>query len=145
MSQTTKKLESFFWFYLILNPILDIVSGLYIQFVTIRDWKSVKIAIPMGVAWLLSVASEFITFGGVSIFIDIQYFSRFAYNVAVFFVYCRLMERSGLPREQVIEKIHQFIMASLFLLTVVIVVPYIFGAGHYTYADRFRATTLPAP
>ncbi len=170
MSQTTKKLESFFWFYLILNPILDIVSGLYIQFVTkgdvyssasiapitpslvvrmvvllvmvgyiflIRDWKSVKIAIPMGVAWLMSVASEFITFGGVSIFIDIQYFSRFAYNVAVFFVYCRLMERSGLPREQVIEKIHQFIMASLFLLTVVIVVPYIFGAGHYTYADRF--------
>lgn len=93
MSQTTKKLESFFWFYLILNPILDIVSGLYIQFVTkgdvyssasiapitpslvvrmvvllvmvgyiflIRDWKSVKIAIPMGVAWLLSVALSLI-------------------------------------------------------------------------------------
>lgn len=170
MSKQAKKLESFFWFYLILNPILDIVSGVYIQFVThgdvyssasvapitpslvvrmavllvmvgyillIRDWKSVKIAIPMGVAWALSVVSEFITFGGVSIFIDIQYFARFAYNVAVFFVYCRLMERSGMPREQVIEKIHKFIMLSLFLLTVVIVVPYIFGAGHYTYADRF--------
>lgn len=170
MSKQAKKLEAFFWFYLILNPVLDIVSGVYIQFVThgdvyssasiapitpslvvrmavllvmigyillIRDWKSVKLAIPMGVAWLLSVASEFITFGGISLFIDIQYFARFAYNVAVFFVYCRLMERSGMPREQVIEKFHKFIMVSLFLLTVVIVVPYIFGAGHYTYADRF--------
>lgn len=170
MSKQAEKLEKFFWFYLILNPILDIVSGIYIQFVThgdvyssasiapitpslvvrmlvllvmigyillIRDWRSVKIAIPMGVAWALSVVSEFITFGEISIFIDVQYFARFAYNVAVFFVYCRMMERSGMPREQVIEKIHRFIIISLFLLTVVIVVPYIFGAGHYTYADRF--------
>lgn len=170
MSKQIEKLEKFFWFYLILNPILDIVSGLYIQFVThgdvyssasvapitpsliirmlvllvmvgyiflIRDWKSVKIAIPMGVAWALSVVSEFITFGGISIFIDVQYFAKFAYNVAVFFVYCRLMERAGMPREKVLDRFHQYIMASLFLLTVVIVVPYIFGAGHYTYADRF--------
>lgn len=117
MSKQIEKLEKFFWFYLILNPILDIVSGLYIQFVThgdvyssasvapvtpslivrmavllvmigyiflIKDWKSVKIAIPMGVAWALSVVSEFITFGELSLFIDVQYFARFAYNVAVF-------------------------------------------------------------
>lgn len=170
MSTKIRKLESFFWFYLILNPILDIASGVYIQFVThgdvyssasiapitpsliirmlvllvmvgyifmIHDWKSVKIAVPMGIAWALSVVSEFITSGGVSIFIDIQYFARFAYNIAVFFVYCRLMERSGMPRDRVVEKIHQCIMLSLFMLTVVIVIPYIFGAGHYTYADRF--------
>ena len=105
MSKQIEKLEKFFWFYLILNPILDIVSGLYIQFVThgdvyssasvapvtpslivrmavllvmigyiflIKDWKSVKIAIPMGVAWALSVVSEFITFGELSLFIDVQ-------------------------------------------------------------------------
>ena len=170
MSKQCEKLEKFFWFYLILNPILDIISGLYIQFVTkgdvyssasvapitpsliirmavllvmiwyiflIRDWKSVKIAIPMGVAWALSVMSEFLTFGNVSIFIDVQYFARFAYNIAVFLVYCRLMERAGMPRGQVVRRIHRYIMLSLFLLTVVIVVPYIFGAGHYTYADRF--------
>ena len=104
---------------MILNPILDIVSGLYIQFITggdvynsaslapvtpsliirmfvllvmvgyifmIKDWKAVKIAIPMGIAWLLSIVSEFITFNSVSIFIDIQYFAKFAYNIAVFFV-----------------------------------------------------------
>lgn len=170
MSKQSERLEKFFWFYLILNPILDIVSGLYIQFVThgdvyssasvapitpslvvrmtvllvmigyiflIKDWKSVKIAVPMGIAWALSVVSEFITFGSISIFIDVQYFARFAYNVAVFFVYCRLMERANMPRREIIEKIHKYIMISLFLLTVVIVVPYIFGAGHYTYADRF--------
>lgn len=170
MSKQSERLEKFFWFYLILNPILDIVSGLYIQFVThgdvyssasvapitpslvvrmtvllvmigyiflIKDWKSVKIAIPMGIAWALSVVSEFITFGSISIFIDVQYFARFAYNVAVFFVYCRLMERANMPRREIIEKIHKYIMISLFLLTVVIVVPYIFGAGHHTYADRF--------
>ena len=170
MSEKTKKLERFFWFYLILNPILDIVSGLYIQFITggdvynsaslapvtpsliirmfvllvmvgyifmIKDWKAVKIAIPMGIAWLLSIVSEFITFNSISIFIDIQYFAKFAYNIAVFFVYCHLMKRSGLTKEQVIEKINKYIMISLFLLTVVIVIPYIFGAGHYTYADRY--------
>ncbi len=170
MSEKTRKLEQFFWFYLILNPILDIVSGLYIQFITggdvynsasiapvtpsliirmvvllimvayilmIKDFKAVKIAIPMGIAWILSIISEFITFGSISIFIDIQYFAKFAYNIAVFFVYCHLMYRSGMGKEQVIEKIHKYIMISLFLLTVVIVIPYIFGAGHYTYADRY--------
>lgn len=170
MSKQIEKLEKFFWFYLILNPILDIVSGIYIQFITkgdvyssasiapitpslvirmavllvmaayillLRDWKSIKIAIPMGVAWALSVVSEFITFGEASIFIDVQYFARFAYNIAVFFVYCHLLERAQLTRAQVIEKIHKYILLSLFLLTVVIVIPYIFGAGHYTYADRF--------
>ena len=170
MSEKTRKLEQFFWFYLILNPILDIVSGLYIQFITggdvynsasiapvtpsliirmvvllimvayilmIKDFKAVKIAIPMGIAWILSIISEFITFGSISIFIDIQYFAKFAYNIAVFFFYCYLMYRSGMGKEQVIEKIHKYIMISLFLLTVVIVIPYIFGAGHYTYADRY--------
>ena len=169
MSEKTKKLEKFFWFYLILNPILDIVSGLYIQFITggdvynvsiapitpslvirmfvllvmvgyiimIKDWKAVKIAIPMGIAWILSMLSEFITFGSISVFIDIQYFSKFAYNIAVFFVYCHLMYRSGMSKEQIIKKINKYIMISLFLMTVVIVIPYIFGAGHYTYADRF--------
>ena len=170
MSEKTRKLEQFFWFYLILNPILDIVSGLYIQFITggdvynsasiapvtpsliirmvvllimvayilmIKDFKAVKIAIPMGIAWILSIISEFITFGSISIFIDIQYFAKFAYNIAVFFVYFYLMYRSGMGKEQVIEKIHKYIMISLFLLTVVIVIPYIFGAGHYTYADRY--------
>ena len=169
MSEKTKKLEKFFWFYLILNPILDIVSGLYIQFITggdvynvsiapitpslvirmfvllvmvgyiimIKDWKAVKIAIPMGIAWILSMLSEFITFGSISVFIDIQYFSKFAYNIAVFFVYCHLMYRSGMSKEQIIKKINKYIMISLFLMTVVIVIPYIFGAGHYTYADRY--------
>lgn len=169
MSEKTRKLEQFFWFYLILNPILDIVSGLYIQFITngdvynsaslapitpsliirmavllvmvayilmIRDLKAVKIAIPMVIAWLLSMASELITFGSLSIFIDVQYFAKFAYNIAVFFVYCHIMNRSGMSKEEVIHKIHKYIMISLFLLTVFIVIPYIFGAGHYTYADR---------
>lgn len=170
MSQKIKKLEQFFWLYLIINPVLDIVSGLYIQFVTkgdvyssesiapitpslvirmfvllvmvsyiliIKDWKTVKIVIPMGIAWALSIVSEFITFKSVSIFIDIQYFAKFIYNIAVFFVYCHIMDRSKLSKEEVIEKIHKYIMFSLFLLTVVIVIPYIFGAGHYTYADRY--------
>jgi hypothetical protein len=170
VSKNVKRLEGFFWLYLILNPILDIISGMYIRYITggdvyssasiapvtpsliirmavllvmvayifiIRDWKSVKIAVPMGIAWALSVLSEFITCGEISIFIDIQYFARFAYNIAVFFVYCRLMERAGMTRKQVIRKFHQYVMISLFLLTVMIVIPFIFGVGYATYGDRF--------
>lgn len=168
MPKQIKRLEKLFWFYLILNPILDIVSGLFMftkgdvynsagitpitpslivrmamllvmiaYILMIKDWKSVRIALPMGLAWLLSMMSERIVFGEVFLFIDIQYFARFAYNIAVFFVYCRLMERSGLSRSQVLGRIHRYVILSLFLLTIFIVIPYIFGAGHYTYADRF--------
>lgn len=170
MQRSIERLERFFWIYLLLNPVLDYISGLYIRFVTngdvynsaismpltpslvirmavllvmiayifmIKDWQAVKIAIPMGIAWGMSIVSELITYGQISLFIDIQYFARFAYNIAVLFVYSQLIERSKLTADALIDKIHRYITWMLFLLTVVIVVPYIWGAGYYTYADRF--------
>lgn len=178
MSEKTKKLEKFFWFYLILNPILDIVSGLYIQFITggniyntstnlpvtpsliirmvvllvmaayiimIKDKKAIIAGGVMCLAWALSMVSEYrvisqydyLFFNTSTFFIDVQYFAKFAYNIAVFFVYCSLLKRSNLSKEEKIEKINKYIMLSLFLLTVVIVIPYIFGAGHYTYVDAY--------
>lgn len=171
MQKTVDKLERFFWFYLLLNPVLDIVSGLYIKVVAdfmptlynngsmtftpslvvrmivllvlvayifmIRDWRSVAIAVPMGLAWVLSVVSEYLCFGGVSLFIDVQYFARFAYNIAVMLVYYQLFLRTKLTREQIIDRIHHYFALSLILLTLAIIIPYVLGLGYTTYADRF--------
>ena len=45
MSKNVKRLEGFFWLYLILNPILDIISGMYIRYITGGDvYSSASIA-----------------------------------------------------------------------------------------------------
>ena len=97
MQKSIDRLERFFWMYLWINPVIDIVNGLFIAMLSynfrahtneggfaltpallirmcvlllfviyifaIKDYKSVKIALPMGGAFILSVASEFINFG----------------------------------------------------------------------------------
>lgn len=175
MEQKTQKLaqkmENFFWAYLWINPILDIVSGVFIAMLAynfraftneggfaitpslvvrmlvlvglavyilvIRDWKAVKIASPMIVAFLMSVVSEFLFFGQVNIMSDVQYFAKFGYNIAILLVYTNVFVRSPLSRAQVLDKIHKAISISLILLTLAIEIPFILGVGYTTYADRF--------
>ncbi len=181
MQKSLRGLEHFFWLYLLLNPILDIVNGLYIWMLTrgyagmdavnyreltngggltttpallvrmavllvmvvyilmLRDKRSILTAIPMGVAWVMSVLSEFLWVGGVNLSLDVTFFARFAYNVAVILVYRNVFMRSELDKEQLIHKIHAYVNGMTIVFSLGILIPYVLRVGYSTYYDRFGA------
>lgn len=181
MQKSLRGLEQFFWIYLLLNPILDIVNGVYIWMLTrgyagmdalnyreltnaggltttpalvvrmavllvmvayilmLRDKKSILTALPMGVAWVMSVLSEFLWVGGVNISLDVTFFARFAYNIAVIFVYRNLFMRSELDKEQLIHKIHAYVNGMTIIFSLGILIPYVLRVGYSTYYDSLGA------
>lgn len=167
----TKRLDSFFLAFLVINPFLDVISGVYIKlletiteknFDTIAlpvtpslvirmgvlllfalsalisfDKKAIGTALPVVVAWIMSVAGEIVFFYSFNLYGDIQYIARFAYNLAVVLIYMAVFRRMGLPRAQLLKKLEDVLAFSLLLLSSTIIVSYIFGMGYTTYADRY--------
>ncbi len=167
----TKRLDRFFLAFLLINPFLDVLSGVYIKvletvteksFDTIAlpvtpslvirmgvlvlfalsalisfDRRAILTAIPVGVAWALSVVGEILFFYSFNLYGDIQYIARFAYNLAVILIYMAVFRRLGLPREELLRRLEDVLCFSLLLLSATIVVSYMFGLGYTTYADRY--------
>lgn len=172
MQRNIKSLEDFFWKFLLINPLLDILNGVYIKIMQltygelyrsanisitpslvfrmavlllfvgyillVKDKKAILTALPIGAAWVMSVISElFFVQGDVALFTDIQYFARFCYNIAVMLVYRHLFYHSGLSARQLMRKLSRLMSITLIMLSVAIIIPYIFHMGFTTYADRF--------
>ncbi len=114
MQTLTTKLERFFVLFLFINPVLDIVGGLYISWAETfslpnitpsllvrmamlalfavyilvrRDGKAILSLLPVGIAWVLSVVGEVMFFYAFDLSADVQYIVRFGYNLAVVLVY----------------------------------------------------------
>lgn len=166
-----KKLDRFFLAFLIINPFLDVVTGVYIKvleslsgsnFDTIAmpvtpsllirmlvlvlfagyallslDWKAIGTALPVAVAWAMSVLGEILFFYSFALYTDVQYIARFAYNLAAILVYMQVFRRMGVSREELLRKLSDVLCYSLLLLSATIVVSYLFGLGYTTYADRY--------
>lgn len=180
MQKSLRSLEKFFWLYLLFNPILDIVNGLYIWMLTrgygmealnyreltngggmtttpalvvrmvvllimviyvlmLRDKQAILTALPMGAAWAMSVLSEFLWTGTANISLDVTFFARFAYNVAVAMVYLNVFRNSELSKDQLIEKIHAYVNGMTIVFSLGILIPYVLRIGYSTYYDRFGA------
>lgn len=171
MQKTAKKLETLFFAFLFINPLLDVLSGAYImlfevlsgssvsQFdmpltpslvirmfflllfavyaLIVRDTPAIATMAGLGVAWAFSVAGEFFFFYRFDLMSDLTYIVRFAYNVAVLVVYARVFQRCGLSRERLMHKLSRTFVFSLNLLSLSILIPYLFQVGYSTYADRF--------
>ncbi len=167
-----KALEKLFWVYLFINPILDIINGVFIssvmgvgildvEFVStlgvtpslvvrmifllifvlyiflVRDKYSILTAIPIGLAWVLSLVSELRWTGSISYFIDAQYMARFCYNIVILMVYSRVFARRwGRDERDLLAELDTVITYTLILLSVSILIPAVFGLGYNTYADR---------
>ena len=167
-----KVLEKIFWVYLFINPILDIVNGLFISKVLtigildveyvstlgvtpslvirmlflvvfvlyvllVRDKYSILTAIPIALAWVLSIVSEYRWTGNLSFFIDAQYMARFCYNVVLLMVYTRVFfGRWGMDGRDLIAGLNTVATYTLILLAISILIPAILGIGYNTYADR---------
>jgi hypothetical protein len=168
----TAFLEKLFWIYLFLNPLLDILNGLYISSVMsvgvldveyfstlgitpslvlrmlvllllalylllVRDRKAILTAGFLGLAWALSVVSEFFLLGRVRLFIDIQYMARFCYNLAVLMVYCHVFRnRWGGDGQDLRRKLDAVCVYTALFLSLAILIPAVLGIGYSTYADR---------
>ncbi|MBQ9924846.1 MAG: O-antigen ligase family protein [Clostridia bacterium] len=166
-----KKLDKFFLAFLIINPFLDVVTGVYIKvletlsgnnFDTISipvtpsllirmlvlvlfaayalislDWKAIGAALPVGIAWLMSVIGEVLFFYSFALYTDIQYIARFAYNFAVVLIYMQVFRRMGVSREELLRKLSDVLALSLLMLSATIVVSYMLDMGYTTYADRY--------
>lgn len=170
MTKVKENLNKILWFYLLLNPFLDIVSGSYIYYqyghllnvneasigltpslvirmamllffavyiLIMRDKKAILAAVPMIVAFCLSVASEYVRLGSVNEMTDAQYFTKFFYNILILFVYADYCKTCGLSRDELLERIHKMLCIVSFILVAGIIIPFIFDFGFFTYADRF--------
>ena len=171
-NRLTKALEKLFWFYLFLNPVLDIINGFFIsnalnvgildvEFVStlgvtpslvirmlflcvfifyifvVGDRSSILTAVPIGLAWILSMLSEYRWTGALSFFIDAQYMARFCYNVVILMVYTRVFARRwGYDGKDLLSTLDSIVTYTLILLSLSILIPAIFGLGYNTYADR---------
>ena len=171
-NRLTKALEKLFWFYLFLNPVLDIINGFFIsnalnvgildvEFVStlgvtpslvirmlflcvfifyifiVRNRNSILTAVPIGLAWVLSMLSEYHWTGAFSFFIDAQYMARFCYNVVILMVYTRVFARRwGYDGKDLLSTLDNVVTYTLILLSLSILIPAIFGLGYNTYADR---------
>ena len=104
---------------------------------SLRDKKAILTLLPIGVAWLASVAGEFLFAASFSLFTDVQYMAKFVYNIAVILVFWRLYQRSAWKREQLLSWLNWYISLTALILSLSIHIPYILGLGYSTYADRF--------
>ena len=168
MPAVSRNIEKFFFIYLILTPVLDILSGAYIHvgskivgenltdlitptliirmfilllfafyILSLRDRKSILTILPIGIAWLATLAGEFLFTSAFSLFAEIRYMARFGYNILALLVYWRLFKRCFLSRAQLLEWLNKYISLTLLVLSLSIHIPYILGLGYSTYADRF--------
>jgi hypothetical protein len=120
---------------LVLRMLMLLVFALYILIV--RDKHAILTAIPIGVCWALSVASEYLTRGGAQIFIDVQYAARFCYNIVLLMVYSRVFaQRWGEDGKDLLSHLDDIAAFTLALLSFSILASAVVGIGYSTYADR---------
>jgi len=158
------KLERFFLLFLFINPFLDILGGVYtkmsetynlpgispsllvrmlvlmvIAFYLLakRDWKAVLTVLPVGAVFAVSLLLEVKDFYAVDLSNDVQYIIRFGFNLAAFLCYTRVFRDSGITKSELLSIFDRNFRFSAAMLSLGIVLPYLFGVGYYTYGDRF--------
>lgn len=120
---------------LMVRMIMLVIFALYV--LIRKDLKSILTAIPIGAAWVFSMASEYISTGSVQIFLDTQYLARFCFNIVLLMVYTNVFaKRWGDDKEQLLKKLNTVMCFTLALLALAVIVPSILGMGYSTYADR---------
>lgn len=119
---------------LVIRLIFLVVFALYI--LLIRDWKSIIAAIAIGLAWVFSLVSEYLSIGKIEFFIDAQYMARYCYNIVILMVYahifCKLWRRDSAAFTRSLNTV---VIYTASLLSLAILLPAIFGLGYSTYAD----------
>ena len=120
---------------LLVRMVMLVLFAAYILIV--RDKRSILTAIPIGIAWLLSIVSEFMSMGSAQYFLDAQYMARFCFNIVTLMVYTRVFSaRWDGDKAELLAKVDSILAYTLAILAIFVIVPSILGMGYSTYADR---------
>lgn len=147
-----------FMIYILINPFIDLLSGVFLDIFKIetsitpgivirmaflvlmgiyilveRDSVNIKYILLMGITWILTVAGEIIFNTNKSLFTEIQYFARFAYNLIIIFVYERVLYRLKDKDINWRENYFNSIVLAGMVFAVVIVISFITSSGFGTY------------
>ncbi len=164
-------IEKLLVLYIIINPIIDFCTGLYIKEflgateldVAKAEFSSTpslyirlamlavfglyilmrreKIAIGtlfiMGLAFCASIGVLLMNGARLSLGTDVKYFIKYCYNIAMLFAYISLFRSICRDKAEFTEKLFSIVRYTCIVCALGILVPYMFGLGYYTYADRF--------
>lgn len=120
---------------LVLRMLMLLAFAVYI--IIVRDKWSILTALPIGLSWVLSMVSEYLTLGSVQFFIDAQYAARFCYNIVLLMVYTRVFSaRWGEDGRDLLHRLDDIAAFTLILLSLSILASAVVGVGYSTYADR---------
>ena len=140
MAETLSR-STFNNFYFQLTPVLVLRMGFLVLFAAyllmLRDKKAILTLIPIGAAWVLSLAGEFLFAASFSLFTDLQYVAKFVYNLSILLVYFQVFQRSGMDKKAILGLLNRVVVFTLNVLSLSILFCYVIGFGYSTYGDRF--------
>lgn len=120
---------------LVVRMLMLLVFAAYVLIV--RDTRSIITALPIGAAWILSMASEYLSTGSAQLFLDAQYTARFCYNIVLLMVYTRVFSKKwGMDGRELIARLNDIAAFTLLILSFSILISAVVGVGYSTYADR---------
>ncbi len=120
---------------LVVRMAMLVVFALYL--ILAKDKKSIAAAVPMGLAWILSMASEYVSSGSAKLFLDTQYTARFCYNIVLLMVYPRVLSNRWEPDgRELMDRLNDIVAFTIAVLSLSILISAVAGVGYSTYADR---------
>jgi len=102
----------------------------------LKNRKAILMFALIGFFWALSVTHEIIRGVSFSLNADIQYIVRYCYCLMVLVVFAAMYKDDGRRKEELCDRTNKILCISLFVQGAGILIPYMFGMGFYTYADR---------
>lgn len=119
---------------LLVRMLMLVIFALYVLLV--RDVKSILTAVPIGLAWLLSLVSGYMRVGTAQLFIDTQYTARFCFNIVLAMVYTRVFsKRWAEDGSTLLRKLDRIVCLTAGVLSLSILISAVAGIGYSTYAD----------
>jgi hypothetical protein len=120
---------------LVIRMLMLLIFAFYVLLA--KDRLAIVSVLLLGITWLLSVISEYLSLRRLNLFTDMQYMARFGYNILLLFIFIHTfggMWREG--RVPLLARLDRLIAYTLIVLASSILISYLLGVGYSTYADR---------
>lgn len=120
---------------LVIRMLVLLLFGLYL--LLRKDTRAIGMIVPIGIAWVLSLVSEYTNFGAVSLFVDLQYIARFGYNITLLMIFTHVFyQRWKLNgKAALLAELDLLVRFTLLVLSLSILISSLLDIGYHTYAD----------
>lgn len=147
---------------LLLNPILDLLTGLYLNVfqlnskftpgIIVRNfillymiyyvWKNkikIKYLVLLGITFILTNIAQIYSGVSTRLFLEIQYFIKFLYNLLILFIGYEIIKKQN---SNYIEKIFYYFTISGVMYSLVILISFLTGTDFKTYSHGLSSKGL---